>query len=623
MQGVGQGATVSRQHNPQFEVRRLCAESGAGERRRFGYDGADLAGAHLLYHARREGYGGDIAIRLINIDADSLLARKPRQKEKHYRLTVAVAEYFHGTGRERTGHYPAADRADNAKAIGVEHQRQVAAPEVHVRGILGYQRPGAILGRDINDQRHQMLAEEHRCWKMNVGVTFDIGADIQRRPGWRRLEVCRTQPADGDRRLPALALLQQLADGWIMAQAAFDPPQVGFGIARLVIARLQLSPCRLLSLVQAVLIVCNRHADGLRQAGGVRVPTGIGHPQNTRQQLLARRRVSRLRRPHRNALARGQRLHGIGRQRFTPVPERLQKRHDPAGKYGRRHRRYLPRMLGDHGLQPAAPPWLHCLAFTGEDIHDRAQRRGGSVKAKRHGALPLFHYSNQTRTDRRPVLYHKALDNPRPLCYKVRNMARYPIPAGRVRNEIAILRSRFITTLGPAPTIEAARAMVAEIRTEFPDATHHCYAFLVGAPGSSAQVGMSDDGEPSGTAGRPMLAVLSGSGVGDIVAVVTRYFGGTKLGTGGLVRAYSGGVKEALAELALVEKIARLTVLAIGPYSWITPVARLLPIYEAHTVDQEYAADVTWQISVPEEHAPALVAALVDLSQGEIDAQML
>src|SRR5665811_1552158 len=117
---------------------------------------------------------------------------------------------------------------------------------------------------------------------------------------------------------------------------------------------------------------------------------------------------------------------------------------------------------------------------------------------------------------------------------------RYPIPAGRARVEDIILRSRFITTAGPASGSEEARAFVAAVRSEFADASHNCYAFVAGPPGSSAQVGMSDDGEPGGTAGRPMLAALLGCGIGDIVVVVSRYFGGTLLGTGGLVRAYAG-----------------------------------------------------------------------------------
>jgi uncharacterized YigZ family protein len=197
-------------------------------------------------------------------------------------------------------------------------------------------------------------------------------------------------------------------------------------------------------------------------------------------------------------------------------------------------------------------------------------------------------------------------------------MTRYPIPAARARVEETILRSRFVTTAAPAATIEAARAFIAEMRAEFPDASHHCYAFVAGPPGSTGQIGMSDDGEPAGTAGRPMLAALLGSGIGDIAAVATRYFGGTKLGTGGLARAYSGGVKAVLAVLPTMEKVTLARLVAAGPYSYVTPVARLLPDFEARIADQAFAADVTWEIVAPEERIGALKSALVELSRGEI-----
>ena len=120
---------------------------------------------------------------------------------------------------------------------------------------------------------------------------------------------------------------------------------------------------------------------------------------------------------------------------------------------------------------------------------------------------------------------------------------RYLIPAGRHRVEQEVQRSRFLTTVEPVASAEEARAFVARVSAEFPDANHHCWAFVVGPPGSTASVGLSDDGEPHGTAGRPMLTALLHGGVGDIAAVVTRWFGGELLGKGGLVRAYTGGVQ--------------------------------------------------------------------------------
>ncbi len=115
---------------------------------------------------------------------------------------------------------------------------------------------------------------------------------------------------------------------------------------------------------------------------------------------------------------------------------------------------------------------------------------------------------------------------------------RYPIPAETARVEIRVVNSRFIATIGEARSAEEARAFIDGVRGEFHDATHNVYAFRAGY-GASVTEGMSDDGEPPGTAGRPALAVLRGADLGDVVLVVTRYFGGTKLGTGGLVRAYT------------------------------------------------------------------------------------
>ena len=126
---------------------------------------------------------------------------------------------------------------------------------------------------------------------------------------------------------------------------------------------------------------------------------------------------------------------------------------------------------------------------------------------------------------------------------------RYPIPATTHRTEEEIKRSRFITTVAHTPTLEDARTFVSQLKEEFADASHNCWAYVIGPPGSTSHIGMSDDGEPHGTAGKPMLTVLLHSGVGNICAVVTRYFGGTLLGKGGLVKAYSGGIKLALEDL--------------------------------------------------------------------------
>ena len=129
----------------------------------------------------------------------------------------------------------------------------------------------------------------------------------------------------------------------------------------------------------------------------------------------------------------------------------------------------------------------------------------------------------------------------------------YLIPAQTVRVQQEIKRSRFIATVGRATNRKMAMGFIAGVRADYPDANHHGWAFVAGSPHGAPEIGTGDDGEPQGTAGRPMLRVLQYRRIGEIVAVVSRYFGGIKLGTGGLVRAYSGSVQLALEELPLVE----------------------------------------------------------------------
>ena len=150
----------------------------------------------------------------------------------------------------------------------------------------------------------------------------------------------------------------------------------------------------------------------------------------------------------------------------------------------------------------------------------------------------------------------------------------YLIPAGQARTEIVIKKSRFITTVYLATSVQEARAVIADVRAEMPDASHHVYAFRVGF-GNSVTEGMSDDGEPKGTSGPPTLAVVRGSGIGDIALVTTRFFGGTKLGTGGLVRAYTVSAQEALSMLRTELKVEKRVVGLEMPYSLYDIVKRL------------------------------------------------
>ncbi len=194
----------------------------------------------------------------------------------------------------------------------------------------------------------------------------------------------------------------------------------------------------------------------------------------------------------------------------------------------------------------------------------------------------------------------------------------YKIPAQLHRTEETIKRSRFIATVAHAFTDEDAKAFISIIKNEFPDATHNCWAYVAGPPGDTARIGMSDDGEPHGTAGKPILTVLLHSEIGEIVAVVTRYFGGTKLGTGGLVRAYSGSVKNALAGLSIKEKRDVITLTAILDYSKIIAVRQMIESFNSEIIEAKYEADVSFKIELPKNNKDSFIHAITDLTGGEI-----
>ena len=161
------------------------------------------------------------------------------------------------------------------------------------------------------------------------------------------------------------------------------------------------------------------------------------------------------------------------------------------------------------------------------------------------------------------------------------------------------------------------------VKNEFPDATHNCWAFVAGPPGDNARIGLSDDGEPHGTAGKPILTVLLHSEIGEIVAVVTRYFGGTKLGTGGLVRAYSGSVKNALAGLSIKEKRDVISLTAILDYSKIIAVRQMIEFFNSEIIEAKYEADVSFKIELPKNNKDSFIHAITDLTGGEILIFML
>jgi uncharacterized YigZ family protein len=193
---------------------------------------------------------------------------------------------------------------------------------------------------------------------------------------------------------------------------------------------------------------------------------------------------------------------------------------------------------------------------------------------------------------------------------------RYPIPAAEARVELRIVNSRFIATAIPTPTVDDAKAALARVRAEFSDASHNVHAFVVGY-GATTTLGMSDDGEPGGTAGRPALAVLRGSGLGDITVVVTRYFGGTLLGTGGLVRAYGDAVRAVLEVVPRTERIERRSLLVAIPYSQYESVKRLVAAHNGAVEHEDFAVDVTLTLRFAVADIPPFAAELGDLTAGQ------
>lgn len=199
---------------------------------------------------------------------------------------------------------------------------------------------------------------------------------------------------------------------------------------------------------------------------------------------------------------------------------------------------------------------------------------------------------------------------------------RYPVPAGEIRREILVVNSRFIATLAPAFSVDEARAFIMQVKSEMPDASHHVPAFIIGSA-ESITSHCSDAGEPSGTAGRPALAVLQGSGLGDVVVVVTRYFGGTKLGTGGLVRAYSDAVRAVLADVQRAERVPTHTIMVELPYPLLERTRRLVAAHSGQILDEDYTASVVISARLPIENLPGFQTELSELSNGSIQAEII
>lgn len=197
-------------------------------------------------------------------------------------------------------------------------------------------------------------------------------------------------------------------------------------------------------------------------------------------------------------------------------------------------------------------------------------------------------------------------------------MNAYDIPAEPLSFSEEIKKSRFITLLAHTDGVDEARAFVQQIKQQHPAARHHCWAFVAGAPDDSQQLGFSDDGEPSGTAGKPILAQLMGSHTGEITAVVVRYYGGIMLGTGGLVKAYGGGVQQALRQLPRRVKVPMLTFSLICDYAQLSEIERLVARFDGQVLNSEFLEKITLTLALPHAQVAGFRQNLSDFSRGTL-----
>jgi uncharacterized YigZ family protein len=194
----------------------------------------------------------------------------------------------------------------------------------------------------------------------------------------------------------------------------------------------------------------------------------------------------------------------------------------------------------------------------------------------------------------------------------------YFLPAGEVSVEIIIKNSHFISFCAPVSSVDKAKEYIEKIKQAHPAASHHVPAYIIGH-GSSTISHCSDNGEPAGTAGKPTLAVLQGSEMGDIILVTVRYFGGTKLGTGGLVRAYTESAQAVLKLVTRAIKLATHTILVELPYPLLELGRRLVGHCQGKIEKEEFSDSVLLTCVFPVSAYDAFVNQLRELSNGQIE----
>ena len=195
--------------------------------------------------------------------------------------------------------------------------------------------------------------------------------------------------------------------------------------------------------------------------------------------------------------------------------------------------------------------------------------------------------------------------------------APYLIPSQSVSTEQTIKKSRFICTIGRAETRHGALCAIESVRSEHQQATHVCWAYIAGHPDHGDR-GMSDDGEPRGTAGKPMLALLAHSGLGEIWSTVTRYYGGIKLGTGGLVRAYSSSLQRTLKVLPTHERVEMSRITVSFPYRFHKDIVAIITAERGAITSEDFQQAIIMTIDVPKAEKHHLLQRLTAVSKNTI-----
>jgi uncharacterized YigZ family protein len=198
----------------------------------------------------------------------------------------------------------------------------------------------------------------------------------------------------------------------------------------------------------------------------------------------------------------------------------------------------------------------------------------------------------------------------------------YTVPLTEIRREHVVVNSRFIATLAPAFSIDKARAFIGRIKKEFADATHNVPVYVIGG-GNTVTEYFSDDGEPAGTSGKPALAVLRGSGLGDVALVITRYFGGTLLGTGGLVKAYTESAQLVVNTVGRGQRVSVHVVMLAIPYNLLERARLLSARHRGEILGEDFAADITMTLQFPVSEFDGFQLGLRELSAGKLQAEVI